>query len=99
MSIKSLHSSAISQSIVWFNEVDFTNVYSIVPSILIVSLADNGVPVSAVADLYCGLLNAIAAIVYFFVPSIIPFSISNAKPCNNSLGNLLNAASNGLVKK
>ena len=72
-------------------------VYLIVPSIVIINLADK-TPAPLVAVIYCGDLNNLFAIVYFFVPKIIPCSISNKKLFVMSGVNLANALSNGLVK-
>jgi len=60
-------------------------VYLRVPSIVKVNcieLADADVDLV----LYCGLLNAIFAIVYFFVPNIIASSTSKKKPSTISFG-------------
>ena len=43
------------------------------------SSATDSTPEGIESDLNCGFLNAISAIVYFFVPSIIAFSMSKKK--------------------
>ena len=97
--IKSLHSSEISNLVKVPPFVFFANVYFKTESIYIAKTTDSILVLDVFIVLYCGLLKDMFAIVYFFIPNIIAFSISKANDSNNSSGNVFNPDSNGFVKK
>ena len=76
----------------------FTNVYLNVPAIVIVHFVDNTPDAGIVMYLYCGLLNAINAIVVYFCPNIVCLSISKMKPSKKSSPYFCNPDSKGFEK-